>query len=71
MGFSDSILDRSEGDGGENLLELSLSEGWTGTVRVLSLKSEDEGDSFSVVAATVSTLTVLLSAPTALLAVHS
>lgn len=69
-------------------MELNGLEGLLGMAKVLSLKSDDDGDGFSVATfppsflvspcllsssapPLISTLTVLLSAPTALLAVHS
>lgn len=84
LGVSDNVLELSEGDGGEDLVELNGCDRWLWRVRVLSLMTEDEGDGFFVAPPflsspcllspaplSTSTLTVLLSVPTLLLAVHS
>lgn len=84
MGESGKVLDLSKGDGGESLGELSGFEGWLGS---FWSDSEGDGFSVATAFApsfiappcllspsgplSSSTLTVLLSAPTALIAVHS
>lgn len=84
--MASEALDLSEGNGGESLAELNGFEGYLGLDKVLSLRSEDFFSVVTAFApsflaspcllspsapSSVSTFTVLLSTPTALLAVHS